>query len=282
MYKKGQLTAFMIIGIIMVFMLVFVFMFANIIREGKTGQSFQNVLASATETRQTNDYINTCLQERAETILSFIGFQGGLIPNQEYKKPSKERGQYTIPYYYKNGQLFIPDIETMQKGISPLLEKEFHDCIDPSVLEFVGISLLVPSQNEFKANVIINDRNVIFDVNTSILLTKGTYQTQLKEYSYISDFKMGYILDKSKLLVTLIRKANQDPENPGAFDISQNNPLIDFSKEFVKACYLKDGPIQFITFEQYSNQGQKLHSWLFLIEGLVSGTCTKDPVFVGI
>ncbi|MDP7116598.1 MAG: hypothetical protein QF632_00430 [Candidatus Woesearchaeota archaeon] len=278
MRKQAQMTIFMIIGIIMVFMLIFVIMFANIIRDDQIGQSYRRVVLSGEEIRQTKDYTDSCIKNRADALTNLLGFQGGILFGDEYEDPSITKGDFIIPYFLHQGKAFIPNSVYLQERLSQKIQQEFYDCLDPDVLSSVGVELIKPLVEDVGSDVLITSDNILFTINTTLMVKKGSFQTVLEDFYYNSPIKLLYILEKSQTLVTLIRNANSDPENPGAFDISQKDaPQIDFSSELIMACYVKEGRDKFIRFEQYNEQGDKIYNFLFVIDGLVSGECTKIP-----
>ncbi len=276
MAKKGQITLFLIIGIILVFMVIFVFVFAKTLREAQIGQSYKRLILSGEEIGQAKGYLDSCLKERAGTLLKLLGLQGGILPGEEYRNPFITRGAFLVPYYLKDKAAYIPNPSFLQNQLTSLLRTEFQGCVENNVLQEVGVTIVLTGN--VSSDVLINKDNVAFHVNASILVSKGNFQSTLEEFYYRAPIKLGYLIDKARLLVTLIKNANTDPENPGAFDISQKDaPIIDFSPALVKACHIQDGADRFIRLEQYGDQGEKMFTLLFVIDGMVVGDCTKDP-----
>ncbi len=276
MHKKAQITAFMIIGLLAVLMLAFVVVFASTIRNAQVGQAYKQVLLGADDMRQVRDYADSCLKQKADLIISVIGRQGGIVPREDYRYPTADKDGYKVAYFLKSKKLYIPKIPALQKKLANLTKSEFYKCVQQDIFDSIKVEAPKVDGSAF-----ISMENVVFFLNTTVLIKKGAFRSSLNRFYYTSPVKLAYLIEKASMLASLIKAANTDPENPGAFDISDRySKKIDFSSELVIACYHQEGSEKFITLTQYGSQKGKVFEFTFALDGLVSGVCTKSPFVV--
>ena len=172
MDKKGQVTIFIIIAILVVGIVVSLFLFQdNLFGEGTPSQ-FEPIY---------NNFLN-CLEEDLITGVSVLQTQGGYInlPSIErgsQKYPSSSQLNFVgspIPYWYYvtgNGveKEQIPTINQMESELENFIETQINTCIFQSYYE-EGFEIDIEPRS---ANVDIRNREVELDFDANMLVLRG-------------------------------------------------------------------------------------------------------------
>jgi hypothetical protein len=153
--KKAQITAFIIVGIIiLLFSAVFLY--------------YRNVIIPEPELipedlMPIKNYIVSCLNNVGEDAVIRMGSQGGyielpkeIILGQSYIE-LVPRSPIKIPYWYKNGISYVPNVELMQNQMSAYIEKNIKKCVDLSIFED---DYDIEDQDNIKVKTIIGDKNI--------------------------------------------------------------------------------------------------------------------------
>ncbi|MBS3124009.1 hypothetical protein J4437_05235 [Candidatus Woesearchaeota archaeon] len=129
MFKKGQVTVFIIIGIVILLLsAVSIYFFQNFTTDGLTSK--------ISNTQPIKDYIEGCLNNQLNEVIYLIALQGGYykVPPDSLDFGVKEFDfSLQIPYYLNNGVQNIPNKEDMEKEISSALLDRVDDCLDLTI-----------------------------------------------------------------------------------------------------------------------------------------------------
>ncbi len=141
-FKRGQVTIFIIIAIILVAIIILFFVF----RQDKQ-KSF------ILETSSLKNFVESCLTSSLERVIFINSLQGGyyLVPEDSLIYNDYDfYFESKIPYYLIESKLLVPSKEDLENQISLGLEREFEDCLDfsefPSKVTYDYESLEVDSQ----------------------------------------------------------------------------------------------------------------------------------------
>ena len=128
--KRGQITLFIIIGILLV-ALVGVFLF---LRSEKI--KIQEPEIVPTEFTPVKEYTEKCLEQTLQRAVSLLGQQGGYLyfPESIQYDPSSyistsPNSLLKVPYWYHKGQGRVPTVEMMQDDISRYINENLKNCI---------------------------------------------------------------------------------------------------------------------------------------------------------
>ncbi len=80
--KRGQITIFMIIGLLILFAFIFVFSLSSGIKKGQLAEAQEKVLTGAFKKEALRIFVEDCLIDELETGLTLIGRQGRLWSDQ--------------------------------------------------------------------------------------------------------------------------------------------------------------------------------------------------------
>jgi|GEM_PF-6183998 len=123
MYKRGQVTIWIIISIVLLILFFVGFFFKSTFLEFLREK---HVLSSAVlpkELEPIHSFILNCVRQVGEESLSFVSFYGGYYDLTTVKK--NKRG---IPYYFNQGILNIPSKNFLEKSLSSYLNDHLKIC----------------------------------------------------------------------------------------------------------------------------------------------------------
>ena len=212
--KRGQLTIFVIIAILIVGMILLFF----IIREG----ILQNPLA--VESKEVYNFVQNCIEQEGIEIIYDIGRNGG------YSFPSEFSTGLGTPFYYHDGKNYMPSEEQVENEISLYLDKILFFCTK-NFVDFIDLNI---DQREVKTKTEIRDEEVILNVNYPISISKGNNTALLKDFQVKIPVRLGIVYDS----VAKIIQDQIDEESiclSCLLDISLENDLyvdmMDYNKE---------------------------------------------------
>jgi hypothetical protein len=229
MEKKGQITVFIVLGILIVVSIALLLFYSQsrILPDGKE-QAETNQIMSPLKSQ-----IDYCLEKSLEDTIFFVGMQGGY-----YYSPAKteELLLTDIPYYYYEGESLTPDKEEMERQLSLGVRNVLPKCLD-DVKEFFN-KTGVEFKYEIKLlDVAIREEKVILN---SIVPVKVYYKMEdnkdLLNYERLSDISTD--------ITTIAELSDFSVE----LDLEYNK-VIDWSKEIVQlqAKYPQTFPLSKIT-----------------------------------
>ncbi len=189
--EKGQVTAFIIIGIAL--LAVFAFYF-SIQRAERTGLG----VPETSEISSAMVYLDLCAESASKKSLALIGFQGG--------KPILEEPYHATPfintnYLYDRGAERFESLEGLRKNLENEVEKNIEDCFDNFALP--GATLEKGKPN---ASVEFTGTSTQVNINYPVEIKKdGKTQKIEKLQPVIIGVRMKLIYETAKN-ITLMRK----------------------------------------------------------------------------
>ena len=165
--KRGQVTIFVIIAILIVAGIILFFY-------------VQNKSSSLTPTIPKNiqpvyNFVQDCLKETGENALIRIGEQGGYF--LIFDEPSIEG---RIPYYLQGTQDSIPKQQEIEQNLAGFVREELSFCI----LNFKDFRQQYQISHELKeSEVKILNNQVRFSLDYPLTITKDETAYQLKDFN---------------------------------------------------------------------------------------------------
>src|SRR3989344_4525687 len=184
MNKRGQVSVFIILGIILVVITVLLYYFR--------GSLFPGLPATPIERRvaDLNNYVESCIKEKGEEALSLIGKQGGSIKPSLYLDFKTDRINY-LCYTDNYNSCFnkVPFLsEHVENEIAKYVSENLKDCVDLDDFRSKGYDV---REEDYKVDVSIGDKSVIVNVDYPITLVKGSYVERGRRFSYTFDIVLG-------------------------------------------------------------------------------------------
>jgi len=198
--KKGQLTIFIIVAIILVASITAFFVFRETPLFNQIPENIQPIY---------NTFLS-CLEEHTLTGIDILGFQGGYIflpefePGSHYMPFSSQLDFLgnPIPYwYYVSGNNIqkeqVPSENNMEEQLGDFVAENIEDCIfDDYYEQGFEISLDVLENRDVKVNIKDNEVDVSLDMNLNIL--KGEDSSLIGKHDITVSSKLGTLYDSAK------------------------------------------------------------------------------------
>lgn len=186
MSKRGQITVFIIIGIIVITILgLFIYTQSYSLKNLFQKETAESKLLS-NEANIIQSQINECLRDRLQESVLLMGLGGGYINLSE---DTLELNQSRISYLYNKGEVTLPAIKEIEKQLGLYITLTLSDCINDS--EYKELTL---TKGEIKPIININKKDISASVDYPITISKGTVtKTITEKYSGRIPIKFGEI-----------------------------------------------------------------------------------------
>lgn len=170
MKKKGQITIFIIVGIIILLAIAVILSIQSTVISKDVGEAeVAPLLSSSVE-----NYIGTCIQKTGKEALTFVAQQGGY-----YQLP--DLSEFDLPYYLHQNESHIITKEELERQISSYINNELFFCIKNFVpFREAGLDI---QQQEVNTSTIISKNKVIFDVTFPVTVKQDTLSKSLARFS---------------------------------------------------------------------------------------------------
>jgi hypothetical protein len=191
MFKKGQITVFIIIGIVILGIVASILFF----RKETTLSSSSNILDysviqsdivstdAPTNAAPVKDFVLACLDQEQRKIVFATAVQGGYFgyPDDFLRYDAIYNSDYLyVPYYLNRNQVEIINKTRMEEEISFGLSLALPKCTNFSMFSYEVQAVL----DQAKINTKITENTVVSDIHLPIIIKEsGTYKE-------ISDFKL--------------------------------------------------------------------------------------------
>lgn len=196
MNNKGQVTIFIIIAILIIAAVGSFFVFKDKLISKNIPSDFEEVY---------NNFL-FCLEEDLSTGINVLESQGGYIYLPEFEAGSEQypfSSQLNflgnpIPYwYYVSGNGFeeeqIPTNKEMESQLETFIESKVSNCFESYEDEGFEISMGEP-----KANVNINSKKVVLDLDMDFSIAKDDESTVVNSHEVVVNSYLGLIYDSAK------------------------------------------------------------------------------------
>lgn len=207
MKKRGQISIFVILAIVIVVILLIYFVVkGNLINKNEINPEIQPIY----------NYVDNCLEKISEDAIYIIGQNGGYFI---YANRSNEVG---IPYYFDRGENLIPSKEKLEEELSLYVNEMMFFCTK-NFAEFPDYNI---KSKEIKTKVEINNEYVTFDLNYPLSINKGENNFVLENFNKKISSRLDTIY---KTAFEIIKEQMLDKENiciNCIGDIAYDNNLV--------------------------------------------------------
>jgi len=181
MKKRGQITVFIILAVILIGGIIVLFSINN---------KSQNI--SGFETGNVETFILDCIKETGTDVAYRVGDGGG------YYFPPNFSTASGIAYYYSDGKNYMPSKKDIEKEISYYTAKELFFCTK----NFVDFSDFNITQGEITVNTSIKEKEIVFDVNYQLSISKGVNTKLLEKFNKVTvPIRFGILYDSAEQIV---------------------------------------------------------------------------------
>ncbi len=187
--KKGQISIFIVIGIILIFVVIFLFY-----NSGGITSFWETPLE-----KKIKDTVEDCILREGESGAFLLGFQGGYIeiPRTVSVNPNKyiDLGLKIPNWDSEKGN--VPTIESMQEELNAYVSEQALSCINANLRqldEFARIEIA----EEMEIETEINKENIIFSASLPIKVSDENsedVQTYSKYSVKLEELRLGDLYD---------------------------------------------------------------------------------------
>lgn len=193
MTKRGQVSIWIILGILIIIILAVGFLFRDNILDFLREKQLIGVAAVPKEVESVNNFILDCVHKTGEEALSFTGSYAGF-----YNTLSVNKNSRGIPYYFVNGSLFVPTKKLVEQSLAAYVNNNLKYCTNN--FEDFNNSFSFKEEN-VSSKVTINPGKVNFYVKYVIKLKKGATEYELKFFNVDIDNNLDKIYNAAAAVV---------------------------------------------------------------------------------
>jgi hypothetical protein len=196
MRKRGQLTLFIILAIILFLGIIFYYFQST--SKDSLQDNFIKDRGLTKETSLIRSNIFRCIDSSYESALVHIGIQGGHNKAPELYFTNKDLQEYNafFSYFYYQGNYLMPEIETIEESFSVHMEKSFSECLN---------NQNYPLNTSFSTpRIITNIKEERIDIKIDLKITieqKGIYKTvDLKDETFSYPSRLYHMIEIAEYL----------------------------------------------------------------------------------
>ena len=195
--KYGQVTIYIILGLILLIGLGFL----NYLRNGINKEKVEEISEIPFEVNSIKTYIQNCIQITGKDALFYVGKQGGYY---ELKKPYLIDDNFNLPYYFYNNLDFSPSIKDIEKEISKYLNNKLPFCINYfKDFREQGYDI---NGNLINNSIIITENSLKIKSDYPLSIYKDKTYLTYNEFSNDVPIRLNLIYNISKSIVDRIAK----------------------------------------------------------------------------
>lgn len=186
MKKRGQVTIFIVIGLVLVLVIGLVYYFSVSSASKKGKADIISTTQVSDDILEIKNNLNSCLEEKSSEALEYISFYGGYIYNTpKYIEPFRGND---VAYAYYQGEFIYPKKKQMEEEMKDYLVDNFESCINTEAYSYVF------EIKEPKVTVTIDEDKVNFKIQYSFTLTKDKSSYDVSDkYEFKRYVRLGYL-----------------------------------------------------------------------------------------
>ncbi|MFH1637052.1 MAG: hypothetical protein ABIB71_01350 [Candidatus Woesearchaeota archaeon] len=126
---KGQVTIFLVLGIVIVIVIIGGFYLASTLSEASLSKEKQTAIELSEEEAEIASEVEDCLYYTSGEALLLVSKNGG------YFSPPKKSfaySNYVLPLYYDEGEELVPSIQDIEKQLAKAIEYRVRRCVPAS------------------------------------------------------------------------------------------------------------------------------------------------------
>ncbi len=204
MKKRGQLTLFLVLGIILVILVFVMVYYRAAITDTVSKKVLNKAVVLPSNVKNVQSYVQSCVEDNSLSSLYYLGGQGGLsspTPNNAFVSDD-----FHAAYGYYNGKNTLPSLADFERDFSASMNSFLPTCLASADFNKLKISPSKPSTNlEFF------DDKVKVSVDYPLAVSEGE-----SVYNLNDPYEVEYPL-RVKLLHdiggSIVKKSASDPTN---------------------------------------------------------------------
>ncbi len=180
MLKRGQVTVFIVIGLLIILLVGSIFLLkAFIISEEIEKTDLAPMLSDSIKS-----YIESCIEQTGKKALTFVARQGGY-----YELPPLS--EFGLPYYFYENKSRLISKKELEQQISSYINNELFFCIQNFVLfKKTGLEI---EQKEIITLTKVSTDKAVFDVTFPITIKQDALAKSIAYFSESVPSRLGTI-----------------------------------------------------------------------------------------
>ncbi len=248
--KRGQITVFIILGILILGIIVGAGYFVNLRAKEKSDLDFFSQTEIKLQTDNIQSNIFECTNQITLAALDTIGLQGGY-----YIKPENtfEFGTNFLPYYYNQGILTMPSNQEINNQLSEFVNKNLNLCLDD--LNFPNFELIYKTP---KTKTLIKEQEVLFEIDLPISIKNQDkiLKLELEDYPVSQPSALNNILEVASFIT------NSHQTDSKTYCITCVAELAKQKQVYIQTTNLNDNSVLVIIGENKTSENPYLFNFL--------------------
>ena len=238
MKKKGQVTIFIIIAIILIAGVALYFVFRDKISVSSYDSTSEPIV----------NFVQECIDQTFEDSLIAVAKQGG-YSGYTYLEKTNEDG---VTYYLLGGKDYMPSKKRVETEISEYFERKFFLCSR----HFINFTDYQITEGNFESSTKINDQSVELEIRYPLTITKGGKTSRVKDFESEISIDFGIFYNSISNFINQQKQAG-DKLCLSCFEMStENNIYVDMESSY-------DKTVIFTFKDDYSELNNKPFEWVF-------------------
>jgi hypothetical protein len=289
--KKGQITIFFVIGIVILVIFTFIL---NIQKDQVENFNYGGVTQNNEDSKMIKNYVESCLKYVSEEGLWKLGMQGGYINPEgdsfygedgadEFYKGRTPSTTYinsiSVPYYLdsQSYEVSYPSLDEIEKKLERYIIVEFEKCLDLSTFEKQGFEVIAPIIDYHSINFNLRrtkvDSNVIIGLNEVNVILEYPLNFKKEGYEFmISNFKVDIPIRFGELYNAAILLSNNIYNSYVYYDVEPECYLYD-TNDLTNLFYKKSDYdywdiIQLVDYSTYESKYVQSYIFQFAIKNI--------------
>ena len=182
--KKGQLTLFIILAILIVGGIAVFFLVSNSSIISAPNSKFPEI----------NSFIENCIKETTMEAIYFNSLQGGYYKTLPKMYSFIPLEYFKVPVYFKEGKANIPKLEMIEAELSKYVSENFVSCINLLNNSFSekGIVILPGKLKSVQTSILPDE--VLVRVDYPITVSSNEFSVNLRNFEGRADFDFEKIM----------------------------------------------------------------------------------------
>ncbi len=200
MQKRGQVTFFIVLGVFIMFSLIFLSLLAT----PKKEEAFAPV-------DRIVNYVDECMRKTVNNGVMLTAASGGF-----YRLPEKYAEPWKVPYFYGPNTVDFSQI-VWENELGNYLESNLDACIQS--FWFFAVEGVEIEQGEKRANVMIRRENILVTLSYPLTITMGEVTRNVNEFSVVIPVRLLPLIkavgewnkqDKNELCLSCLFELGQE------------------------------------------------------------------------
>lgn len=191
--KRGQITTFLVIGVIILFVTGMVLYVRSVLVEEQAAPA----PAGAVETAPLKNYVEACLKSVGEDAVIQVGKTGGFM--EPVPLPSITYNETDIYYWYYVNETISPSKEVIENEIQNYIILNLESCLaDFENFKAQGYNI---TTGLIYPNVTIASNSVFMKINYPVTMKRGRAESIVPDFEASVNVRLGKILDTVEELI---------------------------------------------------------------------------------